>query len=146
MLEWRISEDDRALVLIADGVPAAEISRWSFEGGATAWWSVTVRGTEGPIADSLRQACCYVFDALDVPPIMPPGELLEEHGESAEPPAAPAPTAVTAGQPGVFRVGRHVPRNVYRGDEPVFMAATANQARELVALLNAGVDARRAGP
>lgn len=38
-----------------------------------------------------------------------------------------------------FRVGRRVPRNVYRGDEPVFMAATEEEAAELVALLNAGL-------
>jgi hypothetical protein len=36
-----------------------------------------------------------------------------------------------------FRVGRRVPRNVYEGDRPLFMAATAEEAARLVGLLNA---------
>lgn len=41
-----------------------------------------------------------------------------------------------------FRVGRRVPRNVYWGNEPVFMAATEKLARELVELLNKGQEAK----
>ncbi|MGE8129071.1 hypothetical protein ACQKQD_19020 [Methylobacterium sp. NPDC080182] len=45
-----------------------------------------------------------------------------------------------------FRQGRRVPRNVYRDDlEPLFMAATEEQAAELVAILNAGAAVLRSG-
>lgn len=43
-----------------------------------------------------------------------------------------------------FRQGRRVARNVYHGDEPLFMAATDELAAELVLLLNAGAAALRA--
>lgn len=43
--------------------------------------------------------------------------------------------------PGEFRIGRKVPRNVYRGDLPLFMAATDEDAASLVELLNAGLRA-----
>lgn len=45
-----------------------------------------------------------------------------------------------------FRQGRKVPRNVYHGDEPLFMAATDDLASELVQVLNAGAAAIRALP
>lgn len=45
-------------------------------------------------------------------------------------------------QPLPFRVGRNVHRNVYWGNELVFMAATDERARELVALLNKGQAAK----
>jgi hypothetical protein len=35
-----------------------------------------------------------------------------------------------------WRVGRRVPRNLYRGDEPIAMLATPELAAEMVALLN----------
>lgn len=44
-------------------------------------------------------------------------------------------------EPSDFRVGRRVPRNVYRGDTPMFMAATEAEAAEMVVLLNAGCTA-----
>ncbi|MDX6805208.1 hypothetical protein [Terrihabitans rhizophilus] len=37
-----------------------------------------------------------------------------------------------------FRQGRTAPRNVYDGDEPVFVASSTKKAAEYVALLNAG--------
>jgi len=39
-----------------------------------------------------------------------------------------------------FRQGKRVPRNVYDGDEPIFVAVTAERAAEYVRLLN-GADA-----
>jgi hypothetical protein len=42
-----------------------------------------------------------------------------------------------------FRQGRRVPRNVYYGDEPLFMAATDELAAELVLILNAGAASLR---
>lgn len=46
--------------------------------------------------------------------------------------------AFEGGARGPFRVVRRVPRNVYRGDALVFIAATEHEAAEMVALLNAG--------
>lgn len=43
-----------------------------------------------------------------------------------------------------FRQGRRVARNVYHGDEPLFMAATDELAAELVLILNAGAATLRA--
>ena len=55
---------------------------------------------------------------------------------------AQVPVGPGGGVAAIYRVGRRVPRNVYQGDEPLFMAATSEQAAELVAVLNVGAGAR----
>jgi hypothetical protein len=146
MVDWTMSDDGLTLLLVVRGRDAAKITRWSCNTtGDTIWWGLTIGDKEHGIHQTLHEACRAARAALRLPSLTPPPQLLEEHGEPAAPPPSPGSDAAPPSPPDEFRTGRRVPRNVYRGDEPVFMAATDHQARELVALLNAGVAARRAG-
>ena len=67
----------------------------------------------------------------------------KDRREEAESPTFPwthKNTGIPSNKRHPFRVGRQVPRNVYWGDEPMFMAATPELAAELVRLLNLGLD------
>lgn len=97
---WRHSEDDGALILYVDGADAAEVHRWTDDKtGETAWWTATARGVECGIFSTLREAARGACDKLDVPFVLPPRDLLAEHGEEHAPPGAPDPAPVIAPAP-----------------------------------------------
>lgn len=89
MVEWQISKDMASLILVADGVPAAEVSRWCTPEGATLYWGVGVRGGGIEIPLTLREACARACELLDLPPHAPPGWLLAQHDAAEKPAAAP---------------------------------------------------------
>ncbi|KQT59954.1 hypothetical protein ASG52_19710 [Methylobacterium sp. Leaf456] len=94
----------------------------------------TIAEIEAILREHIKPCTIYLADTL-------------ENGVTGIPEAAAAIAALRskdreredgAREEPEFRVGHSMLRNVYRGDDGIFMARTEAEAAELVALLNAG--------